>query len=207
MCYDEYAEQCTEELVKLIHMMNEGKKVYLFFWGEGKGECELLELGNFLNKLSSSTLSRVIDLSEEQRTRGRRPTKIPLKVVQDKLKEGWTFKRIYQFLVERGYLRYKERGEEKILTYKQFCYRLNKMGIQRATRGENSKLASLILHRRKDIVRAYEEFKRITDERAWSNVDLFMSFLEGKGLISRDSITRNFIERLMVILRRNSGER
>ena len=61
----------------------------------------------------------------------RPPTPIPVDEVKKLLKKGWTLKQIWAYLVGKGELRYREKGQEKTLSYKQFVYRLNAMGIRR----------------------------------------------------------------------------
>ncbi|MHA1617271.1 MAG: recombinase family protein [Candidatus Njordarchaeales archaeon] len=61
----------------------------------------------------------------------RPPTPIPVEEVKKLLKKGWSLKQIHAYLIGRGLLRYKEKGTEKILSYKQFVYRLNKIGVRK----------------------------------------------------------------------------
>ena len=58
-------------------------------------------------------------------------TPIPVEKVRKLLKKGLTLKNIYYQLVGGGYLRYRVKGEEKVLSYKQFIYRLNREGIRK----------------------------------------------------------------------------
>lgn len=61
----------------------------------------------------------------------RPPTPIPIDEVKTLLKKDWTLKQIYSYLLGKGYLRYKVKGEERQLSYKQFVYRLNALGIRK----------------------------------------------------------------------------
>jgi len=61
-------------------------------------------------------------------------TPIPLDEVKKLLKKGWSLKQIYAYLIGKGELRYKEKGQERVLSYKQFVYRLNREGIRKRTR-------------------------------------------------------------------------
>jgi len=63
----------------------------------------------------------------------RPPTPLPMDIIRQKLREKWSLKEIYAYLVGLGKLRYREKGREKTLSYKQFVYRLNKEGIRKRT--------------------------------------------------------------------------
>jgi len=58
---------------------------------------------------------------------GRRPVEIPLDLVRKYLKMGLSKKTIYQLLVAQGYLRYREKGVERVLTYDRFVKRLKQL--------------------------------------------------------------------------------
>lgn len=58
---------------------------------------------------------------------GRRPVEIPLGLVKKYLKAGLSKKAIHQLLVAQGYLRYREKGEERILSYDRFVKRLKQL--------------------------------------------------------------------------------
>lgn len=60
-------------------------------------------------------------------------TPIPLEEVKKLLKKGWTLKQIHAYLLGKGELKYREKGQEKQLSYKQFVYRLNREGIRKRT--------------------------------------------------------------------------
>ena len=60
---------------------------------------------------------------------GRKPVEIPIDLVKEYMKRGLKKKQIYQFLISEGYLKYREKGEEKILSYDRFIKRLKKLGI------------------------------------------------------------------------------
>ena len=55
---------------------------------------------------------------------GRRPVEIPWHKVEELLRRGWKIKEIYKYLIGEGYLRYKEKGVEKVLSYEQFRRRV-----------------------------------------------------------------------------------
>ncbi|MEM4592421.1 MAG: recombinase family protein [Sulfolobales archaeon] len=55
---------------------------------------------------------------------GRKPVEIPVDKVKEYLKKGLSKKDVYRLLVDMGYLRYKEKGLEKILSYDRFLKRL-----------------------------------------------------------------------------------
>ncbi|MEM4959103.1 MAG: recombinase family protein [Nanopusillaceae archaeon] len=55
---------------------------------------------------------------------GRRPVEIPMDKVQDLLRKGLSKKDVYRLLIDMGYLRYKEKGVERILSYDRFLKRL-----------------------------------------------------------------------------------
>lgn len=61
-------------------------------------------------------------------------TPIPINEVKRLLRKGWSLKQIYAYLIGKGELRYKEKGQERILSYKQFIYRLNREGIRKRGR-------------------------------------------------------------------------
>jgi len=54
---------------------------------------------------------------------GRKPAKIPWNLVKRLREKGLTKKQIYYFLVGAGYLRYTEKGVEKVLSYDRFLRR------------------------------------------------------------------------------------
>ncbi|MEM4889620.1 MAG: recombinase family protein [Thermosphaera sp.] len=55
---------------------------------------------------------------------GRRPVEIPMDKVVEYLKKGLSKKDVYRLLIDMGYLRYKEKGVERILSYDRFLKRL-----------------------------------------------------------------------------------
>jgi len=61
----------------------------------------------------------------------RPPTPIPIDEVRKLIEKGWTLKQIHAYLIGKGLLKYKEKGQEKVLGYKQFVYRLVKEGVRR----------------------------------------------------------------------------
>lgn len=58
---------------------------------------------------------------------GRRGTQIPAELVRKYRKMGLSYRDIYKLLVADGYLKYKERGETKVLTYQSFLRRAKKL--------------------------------------------------------------------------------
>jgi DNA invertase Pin-like site-specific DNA recombinase len=60
---------------------------------------------------------------------GRKPVEIPLEIVQKHLKRGIPKKAIYEFLVDQGYLRYRVKGQERVLSYDRFVKRLKALGF------------------------------------------------------------------------------
>ncbi|MEM1696367.1 MAG: recombinase family protein [Desulfurococcaceae archaeon] len=55
---------------------------------------------------------------------GRKPVEIPVDKVKHYLRKGLSKKDVYRILVDTGYLRYKEKGVEKVLSYDRFLKRL-----------------------------------------------------------------------------------
>jgi len=60
---------------------------------------------------------------------GRRGAEIPVDEVKEYLAMGLTKKAVYRILVKEGKLRFKAKGQEKVLSYNQFLQRLKKLGI------------------------------------------------------------------------------
>jgi len=60
---------------------------------------------------------------------GRKPVEIPIDLVKKYLSIGLSKKAIYEILIDRGYLRYREQGQEKILSYDRFVKRLKSLGL------------------------------------------------------------------------------
>jgi DNA invertase Pin-like site-specific DNA recombinase len=60
---------------------------------------------------------------------GRRGTEIPVDEVKEYLAMGLTKKAVYRILVKEGKLRFRAKGQEKVLSYNQFLQRLKKLGI------------------------------------------------------------------------------
>jgi len=54
---------------------------------------------------------------------------IPMDLVKRYLRMGLKKKAIYELLVEQGYLRYREKGRERVLSYDRFCKRLRALGL------------------------------------------------------------------------------
>ncbi|MEM4976760.1 MAG: recombinase family protein [Desulfurococcaceae archaeon] len=55
---------------------------------------------------------------------GRKPVEIPVDKVKEYLKKGLSKKDVYRLLVDMGYLKYREKGVEKVLSYDRFLKRL-----------------------------------------------------------------------------------
>jgi DNA invertase Pin-like site-specific DNA recombinase len=60
---------------------------------------------------------------------GRRGAEVPVEEVKEYLKLGLSKKSIYRILVKQGKLRYREQGQEKVLSYNWFLQRLKKLGM------------------------------------------------------------------------------
>jgi len=60
---------------------------------------------------------------------GRKGTEIPTDEVREYLTMGLSKKSIYRILVKQGKLRYREQGQEKVLSYNWFLQRLKKLGM------------------------------------------------------------------------------
>jgi DNA invertase Pin-like site-specific DNA recombinase len=61
---------------------------------------------------------------------GRKGTEIPVAEVREYLSMGLTKKAVYKLLVKQGKLRYREQGQERVLSYNWFLQRLKRLGIQ-----------------------------------------------------------------------------
>lgn len=55
---------------------------------------------------------------------GRKPVEIPVDKVKEYLRKGLSKKDVYRLLIDLGYLKYKEKGVEKVLSYDRFLKRL-----------------------------------------------------------------------------------
>ena len=60
---------------------------------------------------------------------GRKGTEIPVEEVREYLAMGLSKKSIYKILVKEGKLRYREQGQEKVLSYNWFLQRLKQLGM------------------------------------------------------------------------------
>lgn len=60
---------------------------------------------------------------------GRRQVPIPMDKVEEWLKKGLSKKDVYRILIDSGYLRYREKGREKTLSYDRFLKRLLKTTV------------------------------------------------------------------------------
>ena len=63
---------------------------------------------------------------------GRRGAEVPVEEVKEYLSMGLTKKAIYRILVKQGKLRYREQGQERVLSYNWFLQRIKKLGLQQA---------------------------------------------------------------------------
>ena len=102
-------------------------------------------IGESLRKALLTILGVVADLERafiRERTRaglerakaqgkrlGRRPVEIPMDKVREYRKMGLSKAAIYRLLIDQGYLRYREQGRERILSYDRFVKRLRKEGL------------------------------------------------------------------------------
>jgi len=60
---------------------------------------------------------------------GRRGAEVPVEEVKEYLSMGLTKKAVYKLLVKQGKLRYREQGQERVLSYNWFLQRLKKLGM------------------------------------------------------------------------------
>lgn len=60
---------------------------------------------------------------------GRSPVAIPEDRVREYLRKGLSKADVYRILVDMGYLRYRERGAERVLSYDRFLKRLKKLDL------------------------------------------------------------------------------
>lgn len=60
---------------------------------------------------------------------GRKPVDIPIDKVREYLRKGLSKKDVYRLLIDMGYLRYREKGIERIMTYDRFLKRLKEVKI------------------------------------------------------------------------------
>ncbi len=72
------------------------------------------------------TRAGMLRAKREGKRIGRPPVEIPMDLVRKMLKAGLSKKSIYKFLASQGYLRYKEKGAERVLSYDRFLKRLKK---------------------------------------------------------------------------------
>lgn len=77
------------------------------------------------------TRAGMLRAKKEGKHIGRRPVEIPVDLVKKYARMGLTKKAIYEILIDQGYLRYREKSRERILSYDRFCKRLKAMGIGR----------------------------------------------------------------------------
>lgn len=55
---------------------------------------------------------------------GRKPIDIPMDKVKEYLRKGLSKKDVYRLLIDMGYLKYREKGVEKVLSYDRFLRRI-----------------------------------------------------------------------------------
>ena len=77
--------------------------------------------------ISERTKSALARAKAMGRHIGRRGADIPIDLVRKYRKMGLSFRDIYKILVADGYLRYNEKGETKVLTYRSFLRRAKKL--------------------------------------------------------------------------------
>jgi len=70
------------------------------------------------------TRAGMLRAKKEGKHVGRPPVEIPMDLVKKMLKAGLSKKAIYKFLVSQGYLKYREKGVERVLSYDRFLKRL-----------------------------------------------------------------------------------
>ncbi|MEM4959046.1 MAG: recombinase family protein [Nanopusillaceae archaeon] len=59
---------------------------------------------------------------------GRKPVEIPVDKVREYLRKGLSKKDVYRILLDLGYLKYREKGVERVLSYDRFLKRLKQLG-------------------------------------------------------------------------------
>jgi len=79
--------------------------------------------------ISERTKAGLARAREQGRHVGRRGAEIPVAEVKEYLSMGLSKKSIYKILVKQGKLRYREQGQERVLSYNQFLQRLKKLGM------------------------------------------------------------------------------
>lgn len=80
----------------------------------------------FIVERTRAGLERV---RREGKRLGRRPVEIPESKVREYLRKGLSKKDVYRILTDLGYLRYRERGEAKTLSYDRFLRRLKTLNL------------------------------------------------------------------------------
>ena len=79
--------------------------------------------------ISERTKAGLARAREQGRHVGRRGAEIPVAEVKEYLSMSLSKKSIYKILVKQGKLRYREQGQERVLSYNQFLQRLKKLGM------------------------------------------------------------------------------
>jgi DNA invertase Pin-like site-specific DNA recombinase len=79
--------------------------------------------------ISERTKAGLARAKAQGRHIGRRGVEIPVEDVKEYMAMGLTKKAIYKLLVKQGKLRYRELGQERVLSYNQFLQRLKKLGM------------------------------------------------------------------------------
>jgi len=82
--------------------------------------------------ISERTRTGLARAKAQGRHVGRKGTEIPVEEVKEYLAMGLSKKSIYRILVKQGKLRYREQGQERVLSYNWFLQRLKKLGLQQA---------------------------------------------------------------------------
>lgn len=75
------------------------------------------------------TIQGLARARREGKRLGRKPVEIPLDKVKKYLRMGLSKKAIHELLKEQGYLRYREKGELRVLSYDRFVKRLKTLSI------------------------------------------------------------------------------
>jgi len=80
----------------------------------------------FISERTKAAMERA---RAEGRQLGRRPVEIPVELVKRYMRQGLPKTVIYKLLVAEGHLRYREKGEERVLSYDRFVKRLKQLGF------------------------------------------------------------------------------
>jgi len=80
----------------------------------------------FISERTKAAMERA---RAEGRRLGRRPVEIPVELVKRYMRQGLPKTVIYKLLASEGHLRYREKGEERVLSYDRFVKRLKQLGL------------------------------------------------------------------------------